>query len=457
MRRSPRPFIRNLRLAALLPLLVGPNVFGNVVGTDAQNFHPTTNGLDFVTVQSSETLRPGVVNLGLFFNGAWNALPRFQGQPEYGDRLFGMDLSFGMGLADRWDIGIGIPSVLDQRVSAQSGFRGDYSKNGLTEVKLNSKYRLVGDDSGGTALVGSANFNLIENNPYAGAGAGPTYNLEAVFDRTFGVVAAAINVGYRFRRPGSSISGIPIRPFGNQYIASVAGNYPISSWNSKLILEVFGSAPVNSTSDDVDRQASSLEALLGIKHDFTTNLAGHFGMGRELITGLASPSFRIYTGVHFQFGPVFASAEKIEPVLTAAAEEDEVEETFILRNIPFAFNSSELSTKARPILDELAKYLREDGFRLLTIEGHTDWIGKDEYNLRLSQQRADAIRNDLIKSYQFAADKIGATGFGEARPIADNGNYQGREANRRVEFKVKRPRKGNVDMPGKRAAPDGTN
>ena len=48
----------------------------NVVGIDAQNFNPTSNGIDFVTVQSSETLEPGIVNLGLFFNYAINTLPK---------------------------------------------------------------------------------------------------------------------------------------------------------------------------------------------------------------------------------------------------------------------------------------------------------------------------------------------------------------------------------------------
>lgn len=436
-------------LSALICFAHFTNASANVVGADTQNFHPTTNGLDFVTVQSSETLRPGVVSFGLFFNGAWNALPRFQGQPEYSDRLFGMDVSFGIGLTDRWDFGVAVPSVLDQQVSNQSGLSGRYDSNGITETKVNSKYRLIGDDSGGVALVGSANFNRIRNNPFSGNGAGPTYNLEAVYDRTFGKIAGAVNAGYRFRNSGTPIAGTSIRPFGNQWIASIAGNYPLENWNSKLIMEIFGSVPDGSNSTDADHQSMSLEALLGIKHDFTTNLAGHFGMGRELFTGLSSPSFRIYTGIHFQFGPVFAASERIEPTDSSDLSDGDVGESFTLRKIPFAFNSAELSDKATPILRGLAEYLRTQGFRSLTIEGHTDSIGKDEYNLRLSQQRADAIRNDLIKTYQFAPAKITAVGYGETKPIADNGNYQGRDKNRRVEFKVRRARKGAVIIPAK--------
>lgn len=433
---------KTTRLFSVLAVLAATSASANVVGTDAQNFNPTTNGLDFVTVQSSETLKPGVMNFGFYANNAWNALPRFKNQPSYRDRLLGLDLNFGLGLAKNWDMGASLPSAVNQSITTQSGFTGRYSENGVTEVKLNSKFRLFGEDNGGLALVGSANFNLIENNPYVGRNSGPTYNIEAVYDRTFGKVAAALNVGYRIRDSGTALAGIPIKPFGNQYIASVAGNYRIEEWDSKLIAEIFGSVPTSATKDGSDRQASSLEALLGIKHDFTTNLAGHFGFGRELIGGVSSPDFRVYTGINFQFGPVFGgTVERIEPGMEEVAVRDTdapSEETFTLRKIPFDFNSAALSPTARPILDELAKYLRDKGFASLTIEGHTDSIGKDSYNLRLSQARAESIRNDLIKTYKFAAAKISAAGFGESQPIADNGNYQGREENRRVEFKITR-------------------
>ncbi|MBS1961171.1 MAG: OmpA family protein [Bdellovibrionales bacterium] len=423
-------------------LLVFPLAAGaNVIGTDAQNFNPTTDGLDFVTVQSSETLLPGVINIGAFWNEAWNALPRFKGQPEYRDRLLGMDLNLGVGLLDRWDAGISVPSVLDQSVSSQSGFAGRYGENGFTEIKLNTKYRLSGELDGGFALVASTNINLIRNNPYVGEGAGPTFNLEAVYDHTFGKVAAAVNAGYRFRKSGTQIPGIPIQPFKNQWIASVAGNYLVDEWDTKVIGEIFGSFPASSTNDDSDRQATSLEALLGLKHDFTTNLAGHFGVGRELASGLSSPDFRVYVGLNYQFGPIFSEhAEVMEDLAghSAILDPKAKEEKFALRKIQFAFNSAELSPSSRPILDELAGYLKKNGFATLTIEGHTDSIGSDAYNLKLSNARANTIRNDLIKTYGFDGGKIVSIGYGESRPIADNGNYQGRELNRRVEFKITR-------------------
>jgi outer membrane protein OmpA-like peptidoglycan-associated protein len=433
---------RPVALWVFVSLMFVPFAHANVVGTDAQNFNPTTDGLDFVTVQSSETLLPGVINIGAYLNEAWDALPRFKNQPGYDDRLLGMDLNLGVGLANRWDAGISVPSVLDQSVtSAQSGFAGRYSSNGLTEVKLNTKYRLLGENDGGVALVFSTNLNLIKNNPYSGEGGGPTYNLEAVYDRTFGKVAAAVNAGYRIRNSGTAVPGLPIQPFGNQYIASIAANYRIESLDTKVIGEIFGSLPSSSTNADEDRQSKSLEALLGLKHDFTTNFAGHFGIGRELASGLASPDFRVYAGINLQFGPIFAEqAETIEPLEgeNSAHDPQGAHDKFALRKIQFAFNSAEISPDSRPILDELAAYLKKHGFQTLTIEGHTDSIGSDAYNQRLSEARANSIRKDLIETYKFDRSKIVSIGYGESRPIADNGNYQGRELNRRVEFKITR-------------------
>src|SRR5690606_20770787 len=82
--------------------------FANVVGADTQNFNPTTSGLDFVTVHSSETLQPGILNFGLFFNYAVNSLPNYvkQGTQErfsFSDTLLSSDFNFGLGLAQNWD------------------------------------------------------------------------------------------------------------------------------------------------------------------------------------------------------------------------------------------------------------------------------------------------------------------------------------------------------------------
>jgi outer membrane protein OmpA-like peptidoglycan-associated protein len=77
--------------------------------------------------------------------------------------------------------------------------------------------------------------------------------------------------------------------------------------------------------------------------------------------------------------------------------------------------------------------LKEWGDVKVEVAGHTCNIGTDEYNMGLSQRRADAVRNYLI-SQGIPADRLTAKGYGESQPTADNSTREGRVQNRRVEL-----------------------
>src|SRR5450759_1683694 len=70
------------------------------------------------------------------------------------------------------------------------------------------------------------------------------------------------------------------------------------------------------------------------------------------------------------------------------------------------------------------------------IEGHTDNIGMSDYNLKLSQQRADSVVSYLVKEHHIDASRLTAVGYGDTRPIADNDTIEGQEANRRIDAVV---------------------
>lgn len=87
-------------------------------------------------------------------------------------------------------------------------------------------------------------------------------------------------------------------------------------------------------------------------------------------------------------------------------------------------------------LDKLGRLLSATSSNVnIIIEGYTDAIGSDAYNLRLSKKRAQVVRNYLIKHYDIAPQKLHAVGRGEDNPIASNDSEDGRSKNRRVEFK----------------------
>jgi len=68
------------------------------------------------------------------------------------------------------------------------------------------------------------------------------------------------------------------------------------------------------------------------------------------------------------------------------------------------------------------------------VVGHTDADGEEAFNLKLSQQRADAVKNILVNDFGLAGSSITTSGKGEKEPVADNSNSAGKAQNRRVEF-----------------------
>ncbi|MGZ3802695.1 MAG: OmpA family protein [Pseudobdellovibrionaceae bacterium] len=420
----------------------------NVLGMDAQTFNPTTNGLDFVTVHSSETLEPGIINIGFFLNYAVNSLPYVYGlggqtRTKFNDRLFSSDLNFGIGLSENWDMGFAFPYLWSQVVD-DGGQLGKYSQIGVTGQRWNTKYRFFNGDTWGGALVASVDKSLVENNPYTGDNPGPTYNLEVAADVMVHDVLLGFNLGHRWRNPGASLASIyGISPLPDQWIYSMAASYLLPRLDTKLIWELYGSYPDGKGKDGQnlnisDRERSSLETLVGVKYDWTTNLAVHFGGGTELYHGTGTAAWRIYSGINYAFGPVWDKKSEI-PLQRDLTKIPKVQ-NFTLTFLRFKFDSTELDPSSYKNLDVVVKMIRETpGVQMITIEGHTDSVGSESYNLKLSQSRANVVKN-YLKDHMPDLAKVNfqGIGYGESRPIVSNANYQGRAKNRRVVIRVTR-------------------
>jgi outer membrane protein OmpA-like peptidoglycan-associated protein len=112
-----------------------------------------------------------------------------------------------------------------------------------------------------------------------------------------------------------------------------------------------------------------------------------------------------------------------------------VGETVALNNIFFQFGKATLTDDSFPELDRIAGELAERTTLVIEIQGHTDDVGGDAANLKLSQARADAVRSYLL-SRRIEENQVRSVGFGERRPIASNANPEGQAQNRRVEFVI---------------------
>ena len=106
-----------------------------------------------------------------------------------------------------------------------------------------------------------------------------------------------------------------------------------------------------------------------------------------------------------------------------------------LGDVLFAFNKSELTPQAGPRLDKLASFLKQFPQRKLLVEGYTDAVGTDAYNMELSERRAEAIREALV-ARGVDTTRVVTKGYGKAYPVADNASVDGRAVNRRVEVVI---------------------
>ncbi len=111
---------------------------------------------------------------------------------------------------------------------------------------------------------------------------------------------------------------------------------------------------------------------------------------------------------------------------------------FTLGDVLFENAESNLKPASLANLDRLVGFLQQYPDRIVSIEGHTDSVGGDDFNLTLSQARADSVRRALVER-GLPADKLQAVGLGEEFPVAANDNEPGRRQNRRVEIIILNP------------------
>ncbi|WP_238388320.1 OmpA family protein [Sinimarinibacterium sp. NLF-5-8] len=110
-------------------------------------------------------------------------------------------------------------------------------------------------------------------------------------------------------------------------------------------------------------------------------------------------------------------------------------QTFVLRGVKFEFDSDRLTPDARNTLNEVAGTLQAYPSVNVDVQGHTDNIGTDAYNLGLSERRANSVK-DYLEEQGVDGSRMTPVGYGATQPIADNNSEEGREENRRVELSV---------------------
>ena len=129
--------------------------------------------------------------------------------------------------------------------------------------------------------------------------------------------------------------------------------------------------------------------------------------------------------------------EQLRTELNTILETRETERGLVVNvsDVLFDFDSANLKPGAREKVARIASILHSHPDLKIEVEGHTDSVGSDAYNQRLSERRAESVRVGLVQQ-GVNRDVVGTAGFGESRPVATNGTPSGRQQNRRVEIVI---------------------
>jgi outer membrane protein OmpA-like peptidoglycan-associated protein len=115
------------------------------------------------------------------------------------------------------------------------------------------------------------------------------------------------------------------------------------------------------------------------------------------------------------------------------------EETIVIRDVHFQFDKATLTSADKTVLDKIATRLKGEAPNAqLTVTGHTDSVGSDAYNQKLSDKRAHSVVEYLIQEGVPRSSFVSVQGAGESQPVADNKTADGRAMNRRTEIKINR-------------------
>ncbi len=142
-------------------------------------------------------------------------------------------------------------------------------------------------------------------------------------------------------------------------------------------------------------------------------------------------------GAAFSSKYVSATEELSKGIVKAPLEvaKLEVGKEYTLNDINFSSNSYDLTSISRSVIDEFILFLKDNPELRADIQGHTDNVGNDQDNMNLSKNRAKTVYQYVIES-GIAASRVSHHGYGETRPIADNGTEEGRARNRRTVFVI---------------------
>lgn len=470
-------------------LFLSTSLQARTASFNAQNFKPATDSGRYFGVYGSQVIGPRQFSLGLTTDYARSPIGLFNAAgvkiQNIIEREMALHLSGTYGFLDWLDAGLLISSAphlvfrpLDVAATAVDESATPETRVRMGDVLLNSRLRILDNKTYPVGLsfipmislpTGSG-ASFVGNNQFAGGGL-----LVVESPRIADRFSVALNTGYEIRKRAVLSTGTVVNDL---FLYGLAGNLSVHE-KVDLAAEMRGFTMVG----DLFGAQRPFEWEAGVHYrpvkDWTVTVGG----GTGLIEGIGNPMVRILAGVAYhperkprepkpveepkvekpkkkkkerltreqkgdtdgdgiqnkddlcptEVGPVDNGGCPVRPKIVINPEEYRI----FTRPIHFNFNRSNLHKDALPILRTLADALKsKPTILLLSVEGHTDELGRKKLNQWLSEQRADAVREFLI-SEGIEPSRLQAVGFGESKPLVQGHNKKAWKRNRRVEFVFK--------------------
>lgn len=193
--------------------------------------------------------------------------------------------------------------------------------------------------------------------------------------------------------------------------------------------------------EDVDNDKSGVSPFASLAYQYNMTEKSYLELGYQYTHGIGSDSTggadisQIFLGLGYRFGS--SGPEKVVQTVTETKYVTVTENSMTLNfgennsTVLFAFDSATLNPNMSSLLAPMEKRLKDNPQSTLTIESHTDNVGTEEYNQKLSQRRGDALK-DYFVNKGISADRITVQAYGESQPAVSNHSVENRATNRRV-------------------------
>ncbi|MDW8284196.1 MAG: OmpA family protein [Myxococcales bacterium] len=449
-------------MGALLQLApVRAGAVGSLAAVDVNRFHPAPGTGRILTLDLADVGGHVYLVPQLFLHYADLPLVFTVGGQREADLVrhrITADLSLSLSLWKRLQIALAFPVTLYQQgeqASLPVPIQGvsvppQAAAAGQEDLRLLVKGVVWRNQRLGVGAVGDLSLPTGNADSYLGS-RHPTFALRAVGHLTYGRLTAALNLGWLFAaeeellglRTGMGLSygaGAQVEIFRH------AGG-PLY-----LLVELFGLAHARFASSR-ESPAELLAAAKTHYRDWTFFL----GLGPGLSAGYGEPNVRVFVGASWSWQrpqrpkppPPIPPQPPPPPVQPTCVGEDCPEEPRrpiqvqvkgpkleLSERVFFDFDRDTIKPISYPLLDEVVRVLKaRPDLGRIRIEGHTDAIGSDEYNLDLSRRRARAVVIYLLE-HGIEVGRLSYEGYGERCPIDTNDTPQGRARNRRVDFVI---------------------